>query len=83
MCPLYEYADPETGVRVELRRPVDDHKPIVLIRDKTVPDRVTIYGFDRLSPRLSMPDSQGTAPQRGAREPGLSVLNSPRGSLKK
>jgi hypothetical protein len=45
--PLYEYADPETGVRVELRRPVEDrNKPIILIRDKAVPDRVTIYGFE-------------------------------------
>jgi hypothetical protein len=45
--PLYEYADPETGVRVELRRPVDDrNKPIVLARVKTVPDRVGILGFE-------------------------------------
>jgi hypothetical protein len=45
--PLYEYADPETGVRVELRRPVDDrNKPILLTRTKTVPDRVGILGFE-------------------------------------
>jgi hypothetical protein len=45
--PLYEYADPETGVRVELRRPVDDrNKPIVLNREKTIPDRVTIHGLE-------------------------------------
>jgi hypothetical protein len=47
MCPLYEYSDPGTGVKVELRRPVDDrNKPIVLIRDKTVPDRVTVHGLE-------------------------------------
>ena len=45
--PIYEYADPETGVRVELRRPVDvRNKPIILLRTSTVPDRVAIFGFE-------------------------------------
>lgn len=45
--PLYEYSDPETGVRIEIRRPVDDrNKPIVLNREKTVPDRVSIHGLE-------------------------------------
>ena len=44
--PLYEYSDPETGVRIELRRAVEDrNKPIVLTRIKTVPDKVSIHGF--------------------------------------
>jgi hypothetical protein len=43
--PLYEYSDPETGVRIEIQRKVDDrNKPIVLVRSKTVPDRIAIYG---------------------------------------
>jgi hypothetical protein len=45
--PLYEYADPETGVKVELRRPVEArNEPIVLRRTKSVPDRVSIHGFE-------------------------------------
>lgn len=44
--PLYAYVDPETGVAVELRRPVEDRdKPIVLRRAKSVPDRIGILGF--------------------------------------
>ena len=43
--PLYEYHDPETGVNVELRRPVEDRdKAIVLKRANTVPRRVAIIG---------------------------------------
>jgi hypothetical protein len=45
--PLYSYKDEATGVRVELRRPVEErNNPIVLIRESSVPDRVTIYGFE-------------------------------------
>ena len=45
--PIYEYGDPETGVTVELRRAVEDrNRPIVLTRTATVPDRVSIYGFE-------------------------------------
>ena len=41
--PLYSYEDPETGVHVELRRPVKDRdKPIILHRGKTVPDRLAV-----------------------------------------
>jgi hypothetical protein len=44
--PLYEYYDPETGVRVEIRRKVEDrNKPIVLTRPKTVPDNLSIHGL--------------------------------------
>ena len=45
--PLYEYSDPETGVTVELRRPVEERDaPIVLRRSTTVPKRVSIHGMD-------------------------------------
>lgn len=45
--PIYEYSDPETGVRVEIRRPVEArNKPIILSRTKTVPDRISIHGFE-------------------------------------
>lgn len=44
--PIYAYEDAETGVKVELRRPVEDRdKPIVLTRAKTVPDRVAVMGI--------------------------------------
>ena len=44
--PLYAYEDEETGVKVELRRPVKDRdKPIVLRRPKTVPDRLAVVGL--------------------------------------
>jgi len=44
--PLYEYSDSETGVRIELRRTVEDRdKPIVLKREKTIPDRLSICGL--------------------------------------
>jgi hypothetical protein len=44
--PLYEYSDPETGVRIELQRKVEDrNKDIVLKRTKSVPERVTIHGL--------------------------------------
>lgn len=44
--PLYEYSDAETGVRIEISRKVEDrNNPIVLVRSKTVPDRVSILGF--------------------------------------
>lgn len=43
--PLYEYHDPETGVRVELSRHVEDrNKPIVLMRTKNIPDRLAVFG---------------------------------------
>ena len=43
--PLYEYHDPETGVSVELRRPVEDRdKAILLKRTSNVPKRVAIVG---------------------------------------
>ena len=43
--PLYEYHDPETGVTVELRRPVEERdKEIVLRRASTVPERLAIVG---------------------------------------
>ena len=43
--PLYEYHDPETGVSVELRRPVEDRdKAILLKRTNTVPRRIAIVG---------------------------------------
>lgn len=45
--PLYEYRDDVTGLSVEMRRPVEDrNKPIVLTRSKSVPDRVSILGFE-------------------------------------
>lgn len=45
--PLYEYSDPETGIRIEISRKVEDrNKDIVLKRTKTVPDRISIYGLD-------------------------------------
>ena len=45
--PIYEYSDQATGVRVELWRPVDNRNdPIVLTRDKTVPDRISIHGLE-------------------------------------
>jgi hypothetical protein len=41
--PLYTYEDPETGLKIDLRRSVEDrNKPIVLQRIKTVPDRVGV-----------------------------------------
>ena len=41
--PLYAYEDKDTGLTVELRRPVEDRdKPIVLRRAKTVPDKVSV-----------------------------------------
>jgi len=41
--PLYTYEDPETGLKIDLRRPVEDrNKPIVLKRLKSVPDRVGV-----------------------------------------
>ena len=44
--PLYEYNDADTGVRIEINRKVEDrNKPIVLMRTKTVPDNLTIYGL--------------------------------------
>ena len=44
--PLYEYSDPETGVRIELRRNVEDrNKPIVLNRTKNIPDNLSIHGL--------------------------------------
>jgi hypothetical protein len=44
--PLYAYEDAETGVKVELRRLVEDRdKPIVLTRKKTVPDRLAVIGM--------------------------------------
>jgi hypothetical protein len=44
--PLYAYEDPETGVKIEIRRPVKDRgKPIVLRRLKTVPDRLAVVGL--------------------------------------
>jgi hypothetical protein len=45
--PIYEYADPETGVRVELRRNVEVRdEPIVLKRTKNIPDRIAIHGLE-------------------------------------
>ena len=44
--PMYEYADPETGVRVELRRTVEDrNKDIILKRVGSVPQRLSIHGL--------------------------------------
>ena len=44
MMPLYEYYDPETNVRVELRRSVDDrNKDIVLKRVTDVPERLHVH----------------------------------------
>ena len=44
--PLYEYSDPETGIRIELRRHVEDRdKPIVLRRERNIPDRLSIHGL--------------------------------------
>ena len=43
--PLYEYSDPCTGVKVELRRTVEDrNKEIVLKRTRRVPDRLLVFG---------------------------------------
>lgn len=45
--PIYEYSDESTGVRVELWRPVEKrNEPILLTRDKTVPDRISIHGLE-------------------------------------
>lgn len=45
--PIYEYSDTETGIVVELQRHVEDrNKPIVLIRTKNIPDRISIHGLD-------------------------------------
>lgn len=44
--PLYAYEDPETGVKIEIRRAVKDRsKPIILRRLKTVPDRLAVVGL--------------------------------------
>lgn len=41
--PLYTYEDPETGVKLDLRRPVEDrNKPIILKRIQDIPDRVGV-----------------------------------------
>jgi predicted nucleic acid-binding Zn ribbon protein len=41
--PLYTYEDPETGIKIDLRRSVEDrNKPIVLKRMKDIPDRVGV-----------------------------------------
>lgn len=41
--PVYTYEDNETGLKVDLRRPVTDRdKPVVLRRAKRVPDRVGV-----------------------------------------
>ena len=43
--PLYEYSDPETGVKVELARPVEDrNKEIILKRLKDIPDSLVVFG---------------------------------------
>jgi hypothetical protein len=43
--PLYGYSDPETGIRVEVRRPVDlRDQDIVLKRDRNIPDRISVIG---------------------------------------
>jgi len=41
--PAYTYYDEETGLRIDVRRKVDDrNKPIVLRRFKSIPDRVGV-----------------------------------------
>lgn len=45
--PIYEYSDAETGVVVELQRPVSDrNKPVILTRTKNIPDRISIHGLE-------------------------------------
>ena len=51
--PLYEYSDPETGVRIEINRKVDDrNKPIVLMREKTLVMRIGDHHRVTPSPAL-------------------------------
>jgi hypothetical protein len=41
--PIYTYEDQEAGIKIDLRRPVEDrNKPIVLKRMKDIPDRVGV-----------------------------------------
>ena len=41
--PLYTYEDEETGLKVDLRRPVEQRdKPVVLRRKRTVPSRLSV-----------------------------------------
>ena len=74
--PLYEYSDPETGVRIELRRNVEDrNKPIVLNRTKNIPDNLSIHGLgptpsqvfnqDILNGWYAQEQKQGTRLQTG------------------
>jgi hypothetical protein len=45
--PIYGYKDEDTGISVELWRPVEKrNEPIVLVRDSSVPDRISIHGLE-------------------------------------
>lgn len=50
--PIYEYHNPQTGVTIDMRRPVEDrNKPVevdglLFVRVSTVPSRISIHGME-------------------------------------